>query len=86
MDNGGLTREDLVERVARAVGASRSLASALQADLSRFTGDRDLDPRGDGYQERWTFQDGSLTSWIRDTREDGVPGSRRSSPKDARSP
>ena len=73
VDNGGLTREDLVERVARAVGASRSLASAFQADLSRFTGDRDLDPQGDGYQERWTFQDGSLTSWVRDTHEDGVP-------------
>jgi len=73
VDDGGLSREDLVERAIRAVGSSGSLASALQSDLSRFSGNRDLDPQGDGYRERWTFQDGSLTSWVRDTLKDGEP-------------
>jgi tetratricopeptide (TPR) repeat protein len=74
IDNGGLSREDLVERVSRALQGSRSLTSSLQSALSRYSGNRDLDPQGDGhYQERWTFQDGQLISWVRDTHEDGQP-------------
>jgi len=73
LDNDGLAREDLVERVARLVRGSRKLSAAFQAGLSGFSGDRDLDPQGDGYQERWTFQDGALTSWARDTHKDGQP-------------
>jgi tetratricopeptide (TPR) repeat protein len=73
VDNGGLAREDLVERAARAVSANKSLATVLQSDLSSFSGSRDLDPEGDGYQERWTFKDGLPISWVRDMHKDGQP-------------
>lgn len=74
VDNGGLTRQDLVERVAGVVRGSKSLSSAFQTALSGFSGNRDLDPQKDGfYQERWTFKDGALTFWERDTHKDGLP-------------
>ncbi len=74
IDNGGLSREDLVERVAAAVRAGRGLTAAFRSALSRFSGNRDLDPQGDGYyQERWVFDGGSLVSWVRDTHKDGLP-------------
>jgi tetratricopeptide (TPR) repeat protein len=74
IDNGGLNREDLVERVSGAVRGRRSLASSFQSALSHYSGNRDLEPQGDGhYQERWTFQDGQLVSWVRDPHEDGRP-------------
>jgi len=72
IDNEGLSREDLVERVARVVRGNARLTSTFQSALSTYSGNRDLDPRGDGYyQERWKLQDGQVVSWIRDTREDG---------------
>ena len=74
IDNGGLSREDLVERVAAAVRARRDLTASFRSALSRFSGNRDLDPQGDGYyQERWVFDAGSLLSWVRDTHKDGLP-------------
>jgi len=72
IDNGGLSREDLVERVARVARGSTRLAAAFRSALSTYSGNRDLDPQGDGsYQERWKFQDGQVVSWIRDTHKDG---------------
>ncbi len=74
VDNGGLSHEDLVERVARAVSGSQSLLAAFRSDLSSYSGNRDLDPEGDGfYSERWAFSRGELTSWERDSRKDGQP-------------
>ena len=59
VDNGGLSHEALVERVAQAVSGSRSLLAAFRSDLSSYSGNRDLDPEGDGfYTERWAFSRG----------------------------
>jgi tetratricopeptide (TPR) repeat protein len=73
VDKGGLAHEDLVERAVRAVSANKRLATAFQSDLSSFSGSRDLDPDGDGYQERWTFKGGLPISWVRDMHKDGQP-------------
>lgn len=74
VENGGLSRENLVERVAKVVRGSKGLSAAFQSALSAFSGNRDLDPQGDGYyEERWTFETGALTSWVRDAHKDGLP-------------
>ncbi len=73
VENGGLAREDLVGRVAAAIRGSGSLTATFRSELSRYTGNRDLDPDGNGWVERWKFQDGAVTSWVRDTARDGRP-------------
>lgn len=73
LENGGLSREDLVARVAAAVGGSRSVFETLRSALSRYSGNRDLDPDGEGYVERWTFAAGQPASWVRDSLRDGHP-------------
>ena len=71
---GGLSRQDLVIRAQDAVKGSRDLTAALAAALSRYTGNRDLDADSDGYwDERWTFDGGKVTQWVRDPAQDGVP-------------
>jgi tetratricopeptide (TPR) repeat protein len=74
IDQGGLSREELVERVAAAARGTPRLRDALQSALNAFSGNRDLDADGDGFsEERWSFSSGSATSWVRDADEDGVP-------------
>lgn len=74
IDQGGLSREELVERVTAAARGTPRLRDALQSALAGFSGNRDLDADGDGFsEERWTFSSGSATSWARDADEDGVP-------------
>ena len=74
IDQGGLSRQDLVQRVAGAIRGSRSLAATFQPALSGFSGTRDMDRDGDGlYEERWMFTSGVPTAWVRDENEDGVP-------------
>ena len=70
---GGLSRQDLVVRAAAAVTGSRDQADALRSQLARFTGARDLDRNGDGvWDERWTFENGSVSHWVREPAQDGV--------------
>jgi tetratricopeptide (TPR) repeat protein len=70
---GGLSHQDLVVRAQDAVKGSRALSGALADALSRYTGDRDLDSDSDGYwDERWTFDAGKPTRWVREPAEDGV--------------
>ncbi|HVP18745.1 MAG TPA: tetratricopeptide repeat protein [Spirochaetia bacterium] len=73
IDNGGLSRQDLVERVAAVASGSRSLSAAFRSALSEYSGNRDLDPDGEGYVERWTFEKGAPVSWVRDSSRDGQP-------------
>ncbi len=73
IDNGGLSWEDLVERASAAIRGSRSLTETLRSELSRYTGNRDLDPDGEGYVERWVFQSGVPVSCVRDSSRDGRP-------------
>lgn len=70
---GGLAHQDLVGRVAAAVRGRKDLAGSLQAALSAYTGTRDLDADQDGYwEDRWTFDKGSVTQWVREPAQDGV--------------
>ncbi|HVO38427.1 MAG TPA: tetratricopeptide repeat protein [Spirochaetia bacterium] len=74
IDQGGLSHEELLERVAAVARGTPRLRDALQSALAGFSGNRDLDSNGDGfYEERWTFSSGSAASWVRDAAEDGVP-------------
>ncbi len=74
IDQAGLGREELVERVAAAVRGSRSLGDTLRSALGSYSGTRGLDRDGDGYPEEWwTFASGAVTGWARDANEDGVP-------------
>ena len=71
---GGLSRQDLVIRAQDALKGSRDLTAALAAALSGYTGNRDLDADLDGYwDERWTFDGGKVTRWVRDPVQDGAP-------------
>ena len=70
---GGLVRQDLVERARSAVRGSKDLSASLLSETSRFTGARDLDANGDGFwDDRWVFDHGALTSWRREPAQDGV--------------
>jgi hypothetical protein len=41
--------------------------------LAGYTGPRDLDTDEDGYwEDRWTFDKGQLTDWVREPAQDGV--------------
>jgi tetratricopeptide (TPR) repeat protein len=72
LSQGGLARQDLVTRAAAAVKSSKSLSSSLQTSLSGYRGNRDLDADADGFwEERWTFDNGSPTSWRREPSQDG---------------
>jgi tetratricopeptide (TPR) repeat protein len=73
LSQGGLGRQDLVERVTSAVGGTAALSRTLSAALSAYSGTRDLDPDNDGWVERWTFEKGVPTGWVRDPVRDGVP-------------
>jgi tetratricopeptide (TPR) repeat protein len=70
---GGLVREDLVERALAAVRGNGPLVKRLTAALAAYSGSRDLDPDGLGWTERWTFRDGAVTGWTRDSNRDGAP-------------
>ena len=70
---GGLAHQDLVDRVIAAVRGRRDLASSLQDALAAYTGTRDLDADQDGYwEDRWTFDKGAVTDWVREPAQDGV--------------
>jgi hypothetical protein len=70
---GGLAHQDLVDRVAAAVRGRKDLAGSLQGALASYTGTRDLDADEDGFwEDRWTFDKGSVTDWVREPAQDGV--------------
>jgi tetratricopeptide (TPR) repeat protein len=71
--NGGLSRQDLIERAAAAVSGTKALQRLLQDALSAYSGTRDLDADSDGFwEERWTLDKGGVTAWTREPRQDGV--------------
>lgn len=73
LSQGGLGRQDLVDRVTAAVRGSKELARSLQSALTVFTGPRDLDGDGDGFwEDRWVFDKGGVTDWVREPAQDGV--------------
>jgi Tfp pilus assembly protein PilF len=70
---GGLARQDLVDRAAAAARGRKNLTSSLQDALALYTGTRDLDADADGlWEERWIFDKGSVTEWVREPSQDGV--------------
>ena len=70
---GGLAHQNLVDRVGAVVRGSRDLAGSLQTALAMYTGTRDLDADEDGFWEnRWTFEKGVVTDWVREPAQDGV--------------
>lgn len=70
---GGLAHQDLVDRVAGALRGRKDLSSSLQDALAAYTGTRDLDADQDGYwEDRWTFDKGGVTDWVREPAQDGV--------------
>jgi tetratricopeptide (TPR) repeat protein len=70
---GGLSRQDLVDRVVAAVRGNAEQTAALQSQLAAFSGTRDLDANGDGFwEERWLFEGGVVTRWSREPAQDGV--------------
>jgi tetratricopeptide (TPR) repeat protein len=70
---GGLSRQDLVDRAAAAVRGSKQQSASLQSEMARFSGTRDLDANGDGFwEDRWVFENGALTRWTREPTQDGV--------------
>lgn len=70
---GGLAHQDLVDRVAAAVRGRKDLAGSLREALSAYSGARDLDADQDGYwEDRWTFDKGAVTDWVREPAQDGV--------------
>jgi tetratricopeptide (TPR) repeat protein len=73
LGEGGLTRQDLTARAAAAAASSRDLSRRLQDALAGWSGNRDLDRNGDGFwEERWIYEKGAVTRWIREPQEDGV--------------
>ena len=70
---GGLAHQDLVDRVAAAVRGRKDLAGSLQEALASYSGPRDLDADQDGYwEDRWIFDKGNVTDWVREPAQDGV--------------
>ena len=74
LSQGGLGRQDLIDRAAAAVRGSKDLARTLQSALTGFSGVRDLDSDADGFWEnRWLFERGHVTGWRYEPGQDGVP-------------
>jgi tetratricopeptide (TPR) repeat protein len=70
---GGLAHQDLVDRVAAVVRGRKDLAGVLQDALDSYSGTRDLDADQDGFwEDRWTFDKGGVTDWVREPAQDGV--------------
>ena len=70
---GGLAHQNLVERVGAMVRGSKDISRSLQSALVQYTGTRDLDADEDGYwEDRWTFDKGSVTDWVHEPAQDGV--------------
>jgi tetratricopeptide (TPR) repeat protein len=73
LSQDGLARQDLIDRVIAALRTSKELFAPLQSALSAFTGPRDLDADSDGFwEDRWEFDKGNVTRWIREPAEDGI--------------
>ena len=69
----GLSRQDLVSRVTDALKGSAELTTRLRGELAHYTGDRFLDLDSDGaWEDRWTFENGTVTQWVREPAQDGV--------------
>jgi tetratricopeptide (TPR) repeat protein len=72
--DGGLGREDLLERASLAVAEDAALVRTLGDSQRSFAGDRTLDADGDGWWEQlWRYRGGELTEWTLDENQDGVP-------------
>jgi tetratricopeptide (TPR) repeat protein len=70
---GGLSRQLLVARAVNAVKGNESLVATLQDSLKRYSGNRDLDADSEGlWEDRWVFDNGKVTRWIREPALDGV--------------
>ncbi len=69
----GLSRQDLVARAVDALKGSADLTARLRDEMSRYTGNRDLDEDSDGaWEDRWTFENGNIVRWVREPAQDGV--------------
>ncbi len=74
VERGGLASVDIAMRASRATAGRKDLSASLAGALARYSGFRDLDGDGDGfYEERWELSDGTVTRWVRDRDQDGVP-------------
>jgi hypothetical protein len=74
VERGGLASVDIAARASRAVAGKKDLSASLAGALARYSGFRDLDGDGDGsYEERWELSAGTVTRWVRDRDQDGVP-------------
>ena len=74
LSQGGLGRQDLIDRTASAVRGNKDLSRTLQSALTGFSGTRDLDDDADGFwEDRWFFDKGRVTGWRHEPAQDGVP-------------
>ncbi len=74
LSHNGLSRLDLTRRVSAVTARSEQLARSFAEELSKYTGNRDLDRFGEGYyEERWEYRDGTPLRWVRDKNRDGAP-------------
>jgi len=74
VERGGLASVDIAVRASRAAAGKKDLSASLAGALAQYSGFRDLDGDGDGfYEERWELSAGTVTRWVRDRDQDGVP-------------
>jgi len=74
VERGGLASVDIAVRASRAAAGKKDLSASLAGELARYSGFRDFDGDGDGsYEERWELSAGTVTRWVRDRDQDGVP-------------